>query len=101
MAETVRIPKASIPGGADETAVGVLIDLVSSEWERERTFKIIRINKHTVTAERVGDWSADATTMRPRTPDNKGQGGSRKVSGNPQVNGDSALQRATKVKEGH
>ncbi|HET7455443.1 MAG TPA: hypothetical protein VFJ76_07980 [Solirubrobacterales bacterium] len=43
----------------------------------------------------------NATTMRPRTPDNKGQEGSRKVEGNPQVSGDPALQRATKVREGH
>ena len=49
-------------------------------------------------AEAFGE-CADATKMRPRTPDNEGQGGSRKVEANPQVTAHSALQRATKVKE--
>jgi hypothetical protein len=44
---------------------------------------------------------ADATRMRPRTPDNEGQGGSRRVSDPPQLTRDCALSRATKVKEGH
>lgn len=42
----------------------------------------------------------DATKMRPRTPGNEGQGGSTRVGSNPQLNPHSALQLATKVKEG-
>lgn len=75
------------------------VDPVTREYIEDR--QVVNVGAPPYYGPDTKFWGEDATKMRPRTPDNEGQGRSTGVEVNPQVSPQSALQRTTKVKEGH